>query len=299
MSNADTNNTFANAGAFIVRSPTTDQIFPICSGSLISPTVFLTASHCTAFFEAALAPQGFTAFVSFDGSIPFGALTSASTTLIPVTEVFTNPAFNRSQSDPGDVAVLIVDAADTAGITPASLPPAGLLDELGAKNGLRDAVFTPVGYGVQNRVVGGGPPFFQDLNPLPRMYAFSSFRALNPAWLRLSQNVSTGDGGTCFGDSGGPNFFTHDGEPLIAAITIKGDAVCRATDVVYRLDTESARPRSSSTSTVPKHAITITEGVTPLCWRASAPVALIHGRGTSAAWPRNSAYWRWTSSPTA
>jgi hypothetical protein len=53
--------------------------------------------------------------------------------------------------------------------------------------------------------------------------------------------VSTGDGGTCFGDSGGPNFFTHDGEPLIAAITIKGDAVCRATNVVYRLDTESAR----------------------------------------------------------
>ena len=237
----DANNMFANTGAFIVRSPTTDQIFPICSGSLISPTAFLTASHCTAFFEAALAPQGFTAFVSFDRSIPFGALTSASTTLIPVTEVVTNPAFNQSQSDPGDIAVLIVDEADTDGITPASLPPAGLLDELGAKNGLRDAVFTAVGYGVQNRVVGGGPPFFQDRNPVPRMFAFSSFNALNKAWLRLSQNVATGDGGACFGDSGGPNFFTHDGTPLVVAITITGDAVCRATNVVYRLDTESAR----------------------------------------------------------
>jgi hypothetical protein len=247
----DTNNTFANAGAFIVRSPTTDQIFPICSGTLISPTGFLTAGHCAAFFEGALAPLGFTAFVSFDGSIPFGVLTSASTALIPVTQVFTNPALNRSQGDPRDLAVLIVDASDTAGITPASLPPAGLLDQLAAQNGLHDAVFTPVGYGVQNRVVGGGTPFFQDLNPVPRMYAFSSFRALNPAWLRLSQNVATGDGGTCFGDSGGPNFFTHDGAPLIAAITIKGDVVCRATNVVYRLDTESARQFLAAFVTLP------------------------------------------------
>ena len=247
----DANNTFANTGAFIVQSPTTDQIFPICSGSLISPTVFLTASHCTIFFERSLAPLGYTAFVSLDGSIPFGALTSASTTLIPVTEVITNPAFNQSQSDPGDIAVLIVDAADTAGITPASLPPAGLLDELAAQNGLRDAVFTAVGYGLQNRVVGGGPPFFQDRNPVPRMFAFSSFNALNPAWLRLSQNVATGDGGACFGDSGGPNFFTHDGTRLVAAITITGDAVCRATNVVYRLDTESARQFLASFVTLP------------------------------------------------
>jgi hypothetical protein len=248
----DTNNTFANVGAFLVQSPTTAQIFPICSGSLISPTVFLTASHCTAFFEGVLAPRGYTAFVSLDGLIPFGDLSSVSTSLIPVTQVFTNPAFNRSQSDPGDIAVLIVDAADTAGITPASLPPAGLLDELGAQNGLRDTVFTPVGYGVQNRVVGGGKPFFQDRNPVPRMYAFSSFRALTPAWLRLSQNVATGDGGTCFGDSGGPNFFTHDGTRLVVvAITIKGDAVCRATNVVYRLDTESARQFLAAFVTLP------------------------------------------------
>lgn len=49
-------------------------------------------------------------------------------------------------------------------------------------------MFTAVGYGVQDRVVGGGIPFFQDLNPVPRMFAFSSFDALNPGFLRLSQN---------------------------------------------------------------------------------------------------------------
>jgi hypothetical protein len=136
---------------------------------------------------------------------------------------------------------LLVDDKDTRGITPATLPPAGLLDQLAAQNGLQSAVFTPVGYGLQNRVVGGGVPFFQDMNPIPRMFAFSSFNSLNPAFLRLSQNPSTGNGGTCFGDSGGPNFFNYNGVRILAAITITGDAVCRSTNVTYRLDIASAR----------------------------------------------------------
>jgi len=237
----DTNNVFTNTGAFIVRSPATGNIFPICSGTLISPTVFLTASHCTVFYENDLAPRGFTAFVSFDNPIPFGNLTSQRTNLIPVTRVVTNPNFNQSQSNPGDIAVLLVRDRDTRGIVPATLPPAGLLDQLAAQNGLQNAVFTPVGYGLQNRVVGGGVPFFQDMNPVPRMYASSSFNALNQAFLRLSQNPSIGNGGTCFGDSGGPNFFNYNGTRLLAAITITGDAVCRSTNVTYRLDINSSR----------------------------------------------------------
>ena len=95
------------------------------------------------------------------------------------------------------------------------LPSCGLLDQLSAKNGLKTAVFTNAGYGLQNRVVGGGVPFFQDLNPIPRMFSFSSFNSLNKGYLRLSQNSSTGNGGTCFGDSGGPNFLTVNGQQLI------------------------------------------------------------------------------------
>ena len=49
----------------------------------------------------------------------------------------------------------------------------------------------------------------------------------------------TGNGGTCYGDSGGPNFLGT--TEIVAAITITGDAICRSTNVVYRLDTESAR----------------------------------------------------------
>jgi hypothetical protein len=57
--------------------------------------------------------------------------------------------------------------------------------------------------------------------------------------LRLSQNPSTGDGGTCYGDSGGPNFLGD--SQVIASITITGDIPCRSRNVTYRLDTLSAR----------------------------------------------------------
>ena len=236
----DSNNVFKNTGAFIVKSPTTGQIFPICSGTLITPNVFLTASHCTLFFTQDLAPEGFVAFVSLDQSIPFGSLTSNKTTLLAVAHVVSNPNFNQTQSDSGDIGVLILER-DVRGVTPATLPSCGLLDQLVAQNGLKNATFTNVGYGVQNRVVGGGVPFFQDLNPIPRMFSFSSFNSLNETNLRLSQNSSTGNGGTCFGDSGGPNFMTLNGQQLIVSITITGDTVCRSTNVVYRLDTVSAQ----------------------------------------------------------
>jgi Trypsin len=236
----DSNNTFSNTGAFIVKSPTTGQVFPICSGAMITPEVFLTASHCTIYFEQDLAPRGFTAFVSLDASIPFGPLTSNQTKLLAVAHVVTNPNFNQSQGDSGDIAVLILQKR-VNGVTPAALPSCGLLDQLAAQNGLKDSVFTAVGYGVQNRVVGGGVPFHQDLNPIPRMFAFSSFNALNGGYIRLSQNPATGNGGTCFGDSGGPNFLTVNRQQILAAITITGDTVCQSTNVDYRTDTPSAQ----------------------------------------------------------
>ncbi|HKO96164.1 MAG TPA: trypsin-like serine protease [Pyrinomonadaceae bacterium] len=236
----DTNNTYSNTGAFLVKSPSTGQIFPICSGTLIAPNVFLTASHCTVFYTAELAPLGYIAYVSFDKSIPFGELTTSKTKLLAVATVVTNPNYNQAQSDSGDIGALIL-TSNVKGITPASLPTCGLLDQLVAQNGLKTAVFTNAGYGLQNRVVGGGVPYYQDVNPIPRMYSFSSFNSLNGGYVRLSQNPSTGNGGACFGDSGGPNFLTVNGQQLIVSITITGDSVCRSTNVAYRLDTQPAQ----------------------------------------------------------
>jgi Trypsin len=236
----DSSNAYRNTGAFIVKSPTTGEIFPICSGTMITGNVFLTASHCTIYFQQELAPEGYTAYVSLDQSLPFGALTSKKTNLLTVAHVVTNPNYNQSQSDSGDIGALIL-ARNVQGVTPAVLPSCGLLDQLSVQNGLKKAQFTNVGYGLQNRVVGGGVPYFQDVNPVPRMFSFSSFNSLNGGYLRLSQNASTGNGGTCFGDSGGPNFMSLNGQQIIVSITITGDSVCRSTNVDYRLDTLSAQ----------------------------------------------------------
>lgn len=202
-------------------------LFGICSGTLISPTVFLTASHCTAFAES-LGLTG--AFVTFDE-----AFDPATSTLLPGTMV-TNPDFSQRQSDTGDIAVIVLDAP-VNGLTPAALPTLGLFDQLKQQNALKGQTFTAVGYGVHEVQVGGGPPVFPGGDT--RRVATSSFSALNKTWLRLSQNPSTGDSGTCFGDSGGPNFLGD--SDMIASITITGDSMCRSTNVTYRLDTPSAR----------------------------------------------------------
>ena len=134
----DSSNTYSNVGAFIVKSGTTGRIFPICSGTMITPNVFLTASHCTIFFTQELAPAGYTAYVSLDQSIPFGDLTSNTTNLLAVSHVVTNPNFSQRQSDSGDIGALILQA-NVGGVTPATLPACGLLDQLAAQNGLKAA----------------------------------------------------------------------------------------------------------------------------------------------------------------
>ncbi|MFZ0534343.1 MAG: hypothetical protein WAM09_14295 [Anaerolineales bacterium] len=55
-------------------------------------------------------------------------------------------------------------------------------------------------------------------------------------------NQATGNGGTCYGDSGGPHFIHIDGleTNIVASITVTGDAQCKASDKTYRIDTESA-----------------------------------------------------------
>ncbi len=75
------------------------------------------------------------------------------------------------------------------------------------------------------------------------MATSDTLHAINKAWLRISMNPSLGDGGTCYGDSGGPNFLGAGSTEtnIVAAVTVTGDTMCRSTNVVYRLDTQSAR----------------------------------------------------------
>jgi V8-like Glu-specific endopeptidase len=208
-----------NVGAFVYKSPSRGGAYAItCSGSLISPTVFLTAAHCTSFLEA----NGIhDAYVTFDP-----VFTQASTFYHGA--MHTNPLYNKSQSDPGDIAVIVLDDA-VSGITPAQLPTAGLLDQMKKAKTLNGTRFTSVGYGI--------PHVGANLLSAERWSATGEFNSLTGTWLKISQNPSTGDGGTCSGDSGGPQFMGS----VQVSITIKGDSVCRATNVDYRLDTPQAR----------------------------------------------------------
>lgn len=234
-----------NVGALIAEWRTPGVKEQLCSGTLIAPTVFLTAAHCTAFLESLGIPNN-QVWISFDPDIdPI----TASTKMIQGTWV-TSPNFNQRQSDPADLAVVLL-SKPVKKITPASLPTAHLFDQMAAAGNLKGQKFTAVGYGVQAPSLGGGRPTFPFDGA--RWMAVSEFDALNGAWLRLSQNSATNDGGTCYGDSGGPNFLGagSTATSIIAAITVTGDAMCLATNVVYRLDTATARVFLSLFVTLP------------------------------------------------
>lgn len=205
-----------NVGGLVSPSQYSDGTWLYCSGTLISPTVFLTAAHCD---EGTARVT-----VTFDPDYEAGDKTYTGTW-------YADPLYDQKQSDPHDIAVVVFDKP-IKGIVPALLPAADSLSNL---SGLQQ--FTSVGYGAYE--VTNGPGGHQYLYNDVRMVATGTLNAINPAWLRISMNPATGNGGTCYGDSGGPNFLgTTD---ILAATTITGDAICRSTNVTYRLDTPSAR----------------------------------------------------------
>jgi hypothetical protein len=216
-----------NVGAMIVLEP--DGVkYLYCSGTLIAPGVFLTAAHCTAAAAAYGAAPG-DVFVTFD------PVYHENATLHPGT-YHLNPNYGHDMHDLHDVAVITLDE-DITDITPAQLPPAGLLDQMKKDKELKGQEFVTVGYGRLRDDKTGGPHAIGDAGE--RYFAEQTFLALKPYWLQISMNPSTGSGGTCYGDSGGPHFLGD--TDTVVSLTVTGDAWCRATDVTYRLDTDSAR----------------------------------------------------------
>ena len=210
-------NQHPNVGGLVAPTAYSDGTWIYCSGTLISPTVFLTAAHCGEGGDGRVR-------VTFSTAYQAGDTTYAGT-------FHADPAYNQKQSDPHDIAVVVLDKA-VKGIAPAALPAAGSLSNLPS-----DQQFASVGYGAHE--VTNEPGGHQYLYDDVRMVATGTLNSTNPAWLRISMNPATGNGGTCYGDSGGPNFLGSSN--TVAATTITGDAICRSTNVDYRLDTASAR----------------------------------------------------------
>jgi hypothetical protein len=205
-----------NVGGLVYPQVFSDGTWLYCSGTLISPTVFLTAAHCD------IGSSRVT--VTLDSAYQDRDKTFVGTW-------HADPQYGHDESDPHDLAVVVFDNP-IKGITPALLPAAASLSSLP-----NNQQITAVGYGayeVTNQP-GGHRYLYNDV----RMAAAQTLNSISPSWLRLSQNPATGNGGGCYGDSGGPNFLG--GTNTIAATTITGDAICRSTNTVYRLDTASAR----------------------------------------------------------
>ena len=217
-----------NVGSFVVEftDPETGEVglFQLCTGTLIAPDVVLSASHCFVGLPPTLSNITFTLDEVIDADED--GEVDADVQLLTGTPV-PHPLFaTGGANNTFDIAVFRLDAAVT-GIAPAALPELGALSD----RSLRDEPFTAVGYGAVRETNRQSSQAF--LPGTQRMKVDQELLSVTKAWANFSMNLATGNGGTCYGDSGGPHFL----DGVVVALTITGDAPCKALDKTYRLDT--------------------------------------------------------------
>ena len=220
-----------NVGSFMepYTDPDTGQsgLYQTCTGTLISDRVVVTASHC--FFGVEQGKEFFTLDqvidANQDGWIDPGVQRMTGRMVLDPNYVDTT-----HETNPYDVAVFILNDPVT-GVTPAKLPTKNLL----ADKAVERRTFTTVGYGTTRESRKKSQQAFGI--GWEREMATQHFRTLTKAWVKFTMNQATGNGGTCYGDSGGPHFLGD----VITAVTVGGDAMCKSTDTDYRLDTSYAR----------------------------------------------------------
>lgn len=215
-----------------------------CSATLISPTILLTAAHCTegtlgstlVTFDSVIAERPPSPFpVAADPSVGFTPEEITAAGYLSGTAL-THPDYSgfTDLANWNDVGVIVLDRAVTS-ITPATLAPVGYLDQF-AQPALNSTIFEVVGYGTEVRKPASGPQKPQPMSyPLIRRYTTSPGQKLTPQILQLNGNPNDtrGGGGTCFGDSGGPVFLNG----YLVAVTSYGyTANCRYLGGYQRVD---------------------------------------------------------------
>ncbi|HET8660552.1 MAG TPA: trypsin-like serine protease [Micromonosporaceae bacterium] len=201
-----------------------------CSGTLLSPTLFLTAGHCT---EAPAAHVEIWFDADVESGIPGnGYPNNGDVGGTP----YTHPSYDTNAFFRYDLGAVVLDTPvqmSQYGV----LPQLDVLDQLATQRGHKDVTFTAVGYGLQQSFPDAAS--FLEHNQRVRMLANPHLVQINtPGFtgdfsILLSNNASTG--GTCFGDSGGPNFIGS--SRVLAGVTSYGlNGTCAGTGGVYRVD---------------------------------------------------------------
>jgi len=197
-----------------------------CSGTLLSPTVYLTAGHCTE-SPAAHVEIWFAADVQ-SGVPANGYPTKGDVGGTP----HTIPSYDPDAFYLHDVGVVVLDRPVPMA-TYGQLPG---LNQLDALKPSRSTTFTSVGYGLQKAFPDAAS--WKESALKIRMVAHPHLLQVNtgftgPQSLLLSNNANTG--GTCFGDSGGPNFLGTSN--VVAGVTSFGiNPTCAGTGGVFRAD---------------------------------------------------------------
>jgi hypothetical protein len=203
----------------------------VCSGTLLSPTIFLTAAHC---FN-----PGDRVRITFD---PNGFFNAQRLSFFGTYHPDPNFCIGCGRGLPGfdthDVAIVVLDSPVPTSVVGryGQLPTQGLVDTLAMKTEV-----TLVGYGVQNFIRGGGPPRTGDV--FTRFFAPSlliqSNDVLQDQFIKLTANPAQGKGGTCFGDSGGPNILG--GTDIVLAVnSFVTNGNCAGVTYSFRIDTPEA-----------------------------------------------------------
>ena len=221
----------------LVRFTTADGRFR-CSGTLISPTVVLTAGHCTE-------GPATNVYVSFDTDL---ALDPLAPNITPAEKAArkTHYITGTAHPDPGwtgtlsfskqhDQGVVVLDApakSKWAGIEPAPLPPVGYLN--GNQGALKNATFTLVGYGVDI----GTKKAQIVIRERQSTTSYLKNVQREVVVFQINDQDSKAGGGSCFGDSGGAVFLNG---YVLGDASYVNSFSCNATGSYQRTDTAYSR----------------------------------------------------------
>jgi hypothetical protein len=213
-----------------------------CSATLVSPTVLLTAAHCTTgtlgktlvTFDSVIAEAPPSPLpVAADPSAGYTAEELAAAGYLSGT-AYTHPNYSNftDRDNWNDVGVIVLDHPVTD-IAPAPLAPVGTADAIKQP---RSVLFTAVGYGTEVRKPESGPQKPTPMSyPLIRRYVQMPGQKITPQIIQTNGNDKDpfGTGGTCFGDSGGSLWLNG----AIVGVTSYGYTEnCRYLDGYQRVD---------------------------------------------------------------